>query len=167
VLTLDADDLAPLVGTQTLTDIIFHEIGHILGFGTLWGARQLLAEGGTSDPRFLGMRAVQEYGALGGTGSVPVEGTGGVGTADAHWRESVFRTEVMTGFSERVGTAMPLSRASIASFADLGYTVDVAAADAFTLPAAGAAQAPGALGPLGYDVILPGPVRYLPEEPQK
>jgi hypothetical protein len=73
----------------------------------------------------------------------------------------------MTGFSERVGTVMPLSRVSISSFADLGYTVDLAAADAFTLPAAGAAQAPVALGPLGYDVILPGPVRYLPEEPRK
>ena len=36
ILTLDADDLQPLVGTQTLTDIIFHEIGHILCFGTLW-----------------------------------------------------------------------------------------------------------------------------------
>ena len=164
ILTLDTDDLTPLVGTQNLTDIIFHEIGHILGFGTLWGgARQLIVEGGTSNPRFTGIEAMAEYGSLGGSGQVPVEGSGGVGTADAHWRESVFRTEIMTGFSERIGTAMPLSRVSIASMADLGYVVDVSRADPFTLPSLSGAPAPTPLEPLGYDVILPGPVRYLPE----
>jgi hypothetical protein len=160
--TLDSEDLAPLAGTQTLTDVIFHEIAHILGFGTLWGARQLIVDGGTSNPRFVGVQAVAEYGLLGGSGQVPVEGSGGVGTADAHWRESVFRTEILTGFSERVGTPMPLSRVSIASMADLGYAVDLGQADPFTLPSLVRAPTPS-FDPLGYDVILAGPVRYLPE----
>jgi hypothetical protein len=164
VLTLDSEDLAPMVGTQNLTDVIFHEIGHILGYGTIWNS-SVLTGGGTSDPRLTGARAVQEYAALGGTGSVPVENTGGAGTADAHWRESTFRTEVMTGFSERLGVAMPLSRVSIASMADLGYTVSFAEANPYSLPSALAAP-PLTTQPLGWDVILPGPVRTLPSEPR-
>jgi hypothetical protein len=161
VLTLDSDDLTPLVGARTLTDIIFHEIGHILGFGTLWGS-SVLTGGGTSDPRDAGANAVQRYQALGGTGSVPLENTGGVGTADAHWRESVFRTEIMTGFSERIGVAMPMSVISIAAMADLGYTVNFAEADPYALPSLAAAPEPTPREPLGYDMILPGPVLTLP-----
>jgi len=163
VLTLDEDDLEPMVGTQTLTDIIFHEIGHVLGFGVLWSDKNVLSGSGTSDPLFTGVQAAQAYLALGGIGAVPVEGSGGEGTRDAHWRESVFRREVMTGFSERIGVSMPLSRVTIASMGDLGYTVDFSAADAFVLP--GLAPAPrveAAHAPLGWDVILSGPFRYLP-----
>ena len=36
VLTLDQTDLLSIAGSQTLTDVVFHEIGHILGVGTLW-----------------------------------------------------------------------------------------------------------------------------------
>ena len=165
VLTLDTDDLTPLVGTRTLTDVIFHEIGHILGFGTVWNG-SVLTGGGTSDPRFTGARAVEEYAALGGTGTIPVENTGGSGTADAHWRETTFRTEVLTGFSERIGTPMPLSRMSIASMADLGYTVDMNQADPYALPSALAAPSLP-LEPLGWDVILAGPVRTLPGPEQR
>jgi hypothetical protein len=165
VLTLDSEDLAPMAGTQTLTDVIFHEIGHILGFGTLWGGQELLTGGGTADPRFTGTRAMQEYSALGGTGSVPAENTGGSGTKDSHWRESIFRTEILTGFSERIGVAMPLSRLTIASMADLGYTVDFREADAYALPGAPGAPPLAPLEPLGYDVVLDGPVRVLPEAP--
>ena len=160
ILTIDTDDLNPLAGTQTLTDVIFHEIGHVLGFGTTWNSA-VLSGSGTSDPRFTGAAAVQEYAVLGGTGSVPVENTGGTGTANAHWREASFRTEILTGFAERVGVAMPLSRMSIASMADLGYVVSYVAADAFALPSALAAP-PVTLEPPRYDVILDEPVRILP-----
>jgi hypothetical protein len=166
VLTLDSDDLTPLVGTRTLTDVIFHEIGHILGFGTTWN-NAVLTGGGTNDPRFTGARAVQEYATLGGTGTIPVENTGGAGTADGHWRESVFRSEVLTGFSEITGAAMPLSRMSIAAMADLGYTVDMGEADTYALPGARPAP-PLSAGPLAWDVILPGPVLTLPgPEPRR
>jgi hypothetical protein len=144
-LTLDRTDLTRFVGTQTLTDIIFHEIGHILGFGTIWSGFECPADppfttcwdyltgAGTTDPRFTGPLAVQEWQALGGMGTVPVENTGGSGTADSHWRESVFTTEIMTGFVSALGVANPLSRLTLASMADLGYVVNMGAADTFRL----------------------------------
>jgi hypothetical protein len=69
---------------------------------------------------------------MGGTGTVPVEAGGGLGTALSHWRESVFDKEIMTGFLDSSGNV--LSRLSIASMADLGYQVDITTADAYTLP---------------------------------
>jgi hypothetical protein len=138
VVILDVDDLTPRAGDQELTHIISHEIGHVLGFGTLWnfGGRTLRTGTGTDDPRFVGQEAVQAWHALGREGNVPVEQTGGEGTRDSHWRQSVFRNERMTGFSAGRNIFQPLSRVSVGSMADLGYTVDMSQADAFTLPSA-------------------------------
>ena len=65
---------------------------------------------------------------------MPVEGGGGAGTANAHWRESVFRSELMTGFI--VSAPNPLSRVTIGSLQDLGYVVDYGTADPFSLATA-------------------------------
>ena len=85
--------------------------------------------------------------------------TGGAGTEDAHWRESVFDREIMTGFTEAVGIDQPLSRVSIAAMADLGYEVDLAAADSYSLLRA--LRSDGTAGTLGRDVILDGPILVL------
>ena len=162
ILMLDSSDLAGMVGKQTLTDLFFHEIGHILGFGALWGSGGLLSGVGTWDPRFTGAQARAQLRELGLSGDVPVENAGVWGTTYVHWRESVFDTEIMTGYAERIGTAMPLSRLTIASMGDLGYSVDVSEADAYELPTQPAPPSIR-LEPLGYDVVLPGPVKVLPE----
>jgi tetrahydromethanopterin S-methyltransferase subunit E len=116
-------------------------MAHVLGYGTIWSARGLLvgavASGGT-DPHFIGTRAVDEFNAGGGTTysgglKVPVENTGGNGTTDSHWRESVFGNELMTGFVDP--GVNPLSRVSIASMGDLGYSVNLTGADDFMLGA--------------------------------
>jgi hypothetical protein len=157
---LDSDDLAPLMGNETLTYIISHEIAHVLGFGTIWSNRGLIEGAGSQDPRFVGPIAVQEFNALGPTGTVPVENQGGAGTRDGHWRQTVFGDERMTGFAARPGVFQPLSRVSLASFIDLGYAVDLSAADSFTLAAAlGAAGE--AWEQLGHDEILLEPIRVL------
>lgn len=126
----DTADLAQMERDGTLDDVITHEMGHVLGIGTLWSP--LLTGSGTNDPRFAGPGAVAEWRRLGGTGTVPVENTGGEGTREGHWRESVFATELMSGFIAEAGN--PLSRVTVASLGDLGYTVDLAAAEPYRLP---------------------------------
>jgi hypothetical protein len=160
VLTLDAEDLTPIAGESTVTDIVFHEMGHVLGFGALWEIFELVQGAGTGDPRYTGGNAVTEWQALGGAGSVPVANQGGDGTADVHWRESVFDREIMTGFAESVGVDQPFSRVSLASMMDLGYDVDMSAVDSYQLLSALRSDV-AAAGGLGYDILLDSPIVVL------
>ena len=125
-------DSADLDGfANQLTDIAVHELGHSLGIGSLWSHKGLTSGAGTTDPRYLGANGNREYAALGGTlGQTPEENTGGSGTAEAHWRERTFGTELMTGYLGRGSN--PLSRLSIAGLADLGYSVDYSKADSYS-----------------------------------
>lgn len=131
----DSADVARMVAEGTFEDVILHEMGHVIGVGTLWNVLGLLRGLGSANPTFVGANAVREYQTLSNTQttSVPVEATGGQGTAGGHWRESVFGTELMTGYAEPPGTPMPISRLTIGSLQDIGYTVDYAAADPYTL----------------------------------
>jgi hypothetical protein len=143
-LTLDAEDLEAFSEAQA-QETVWHEIGHIMGIGTLWGS--LLSGNNTADPRFLGLAANAEYFALGGTlSSIPVEEGGGPGTAYGHWDEGWFDTEAMTGYLE-IGVE-PISRMTIASLADIGWSVSYAAADFYSLPGC---------SPLCNSVISQGP----------
>jgi hypothetical protein len=150
VINLDSDDLARLEADNLLEAVVLHEMGHVLGLGTLWGplvANRSLPNSGGADTHFTGQHAIAAFDALGGTGytgggKVPVENTQGAqGTRDSHWRESVLQNELMTGFINQGFN--PLSRITIESFRDLSYQVNPNLADAFTVPLA--AAAPGLL----------------------
>lgn len=134
LIRLDLADLAPLYQEGAMEYLVFHEMGHVLGFASLWnvGNRYLQGAGG-ANPLFVGPAAMQAYGELGGSGGVPVENVGPPGTRDAHWRESVFVNEIMTGYLNQ-GENL-LGKITIASLADLGYQVSYAAADPIQLPA--------------------------------
>jgi len=137
VMEFDSADLANLELAGSFMGVIVHEMAHVLGIGTLWQAMGLLVGAGTLNPTFVGANAMREFGTLLGTGvptPVPVANTGGPGTADGHWRESVFGHELLTGFLD-VGFN-PLSRVSIAALEDMGYAVDYGAADPYQLPTA-------------------------------
>ena len=156
----DSADVTDMINNGTLGDVVLHEIGHLLGVGTLWGTgRSLLtgaAAGGGTDPRFVGPRAVAEYSRLGGSAAVPVEAGGGGGTADSHWRESTFGTELMTGYIG--GAPNPLSALTAASLADLGYHVDLTATDPYTLPGPPALRAsPTTPAPPSPTMVVHGP----------
>jgi Leishmanolysin len=111
----DADDAASLEARGAWDDVVLHEMLHCLGFGTLWGAKGLMAAGSGF---YVGPAGIAEYAAAGGTGPVPVETTGGMGTAGMHWSEAAFGTELMTGWITDGGALSPLT---LASLSDLGY----------------------------------------------
>jgi Leishmanolysin len=145
----DTADLPALERTGQLVATITHEMGHVLGFGTIWSDAGLTSGTGTTDPIFTGTEALAQWPpfatALGYAGRpVPLENTGSAGTRDVHWRESVFHAELMTGFIEAAGVPMPLSKMTVASLKDLGYQVDYSQADVFVghLVAAGASTSP-------------------------
>lgn len=134
IMEFDIGDLARMEDDGSLLGVIIHEMGHVLGIGTLWQMKGLLLGAGTANPRFTGARAMEEYAALIGANApapVPVANTGGSGTRDGHWRESVFAVELMTGFLNP--GVNPLSRMTIGSLEDLGYAVDYGVADPYFL----------------------------------
>jgi hypothetical protein len=136
--TLDSTDLRRMLSqgqTALVQDLITHELGHALGIGMLWDIPNRTFVPGFFDPRadlhYTAPAAVRASGALGfATGStVPVENDGELGTRGAHWRESVYGSEVMTPY---LGARNPLSRITVAALGDLGYPVDESRADPFS-----------------------------------
>jgi hypothetical protein len=159
LMQLDTDDLDQLQTAGLLQTVILHEMGHALGYGTIWTDLNLLAGASPppgTDPHFTGAQATAAFNAVGGASyvaslKVPVENTGGQGTADAHWRESVFGNELMTGFVD--AGVNPLSRVTVASMGDLGYSVNLADADPYTLAPGLRAFARGPVIELKNDVL--------------
>ncbi|HEY2416219.1 MAG TPA: pre-peptidase C-terminal domain-containing protein [Pirellulaceae bacterium] len=133
-IVFDSTDLAqPQVANQ-LYSTALHEMAHVLGFGSIWTDKGLLNTTDPNNPVFTGAQAVAEYNTIFGTAAtgVPVDNSDLEGTADAHWDESILGNELMTGFLN-VGDN-PLSKITVASMADLGYTVNLNAADPYTKP---------------------------------
>ena len=125
---------------QQYEDVIVHEMGHVIGIGTLWeptgNTEGILSDPPTVpaglpnpdyDPRFTGEGAVAEYKSLlelagyDDEDSVPIANTGGPGNYNSHWREITFDNELMTPYA---GGAELLSRLTAASLGDLGYVVN-------------------------------------------
>ncbi len=152
LMRLDTADTQRYLGMGLLDEIVTHEMLTCLGVGTLWKAKGLVAGN-----NFIGQHTVAAYNDLvdeyaathdgsmtlaNGTvlfkDLVPLETTGGTGTARLHWSENVFDTELMTGYLDTAavnGTVVaPLSAMTLASLRDLGYTTgDGGATDAFRL----------------------------------
>ena len=172
----DTADLEDVEAAGLLSQVVLHEMGHVLGFGVanpielpplLWGHllvdRSLTSEGELiegADPHFTGPQAIAVFDQIGGSaytgGKVPVENTAPpgeeVGTLDSHWRESVFGNELMTGFI--TPGQNPLSRVTVASLRDLGFVVNENAADNFSLSlSAFARSASSPRVVLGNDVL--------------
>jgi large repetitive protein len=163
VMKFDSADVAALEAGGQLELVITHEMAHVIGLGTLWSNPPfaLLAnpcpDTGTctTDPHFTGARGLAAFDAVGGTAydagaKVPVEETGGAGTRNGHWRESVFDNELMTGYLN--SGSNPLSVVSVGSFWDMGYLVSYADADAFAWSPAMPALRLGGID-MGNDIL--------------
>ena len=152
VMNFDVADLQNQINNGRLGDLILHEMLHVVGVtGNIWGNKSLVTGQNTPSWAFTGAQALNGCIAHGGTapnscgaGSVPVDATGGAGTAGSHWRETTtatgigFRTELMTGFISAVGTPNPLSRITIGALGDIGYTVNLLPFDNYTVPSTAA-----------------------------
>ncbi|MGQ0765049.1 MAG: leishmanolysin-related zinc metalloendopeptidase [Gemmatimonadota bacterium] len=166
VMRFDQADMNNLIASGRFDAVVLHEMLHVIGVGTIWSLRGLLADAGTSDPRFTGVAGVAACNAAGfgthcGVGGIPVENSGGGGTRDSHWRESIFDRELMTGFAEATPD-MPLSAITLGSLEDFGYTVNYLAADAFTFTSVFQRTIPQP-GQAAWDEVILPQVELLPD----
>ncbi|HEX6644700.1 MAG TPA: Ig-like domain-containing protein [Gemmatimonadales bacterium] len=157
-LLLDVADVNDMLARGELADVVAHEMGHVLGVGSLWELKNLTSNEGTASVSYHGTAGVNNYHAIGGQlSTVPVENSGGQGTADSHWRESVFSNELMTGYIFTAGN--PLTRMTIGSVQDLGYpAIDYGTADSLSFRPQ--LRTTSALRPLG-EVPLRSPIRIV------
>jgi len=125
----DTADVNYMISNGTFGDVVVHEMAHVLGFGTIWKYLGLNSTFG----QYMGTKAVAEYKTISGNSIatfVPLETSGGAGTANSHWSEAIFDREIMTGYAEASGN-MPLSRLTVAALQDLGYSVDYSKSEQF------------------------------------
>ena len=128
----DADDIDGMLDHDVLAPIAVHELAHGLGFsGYHWDKYGLLEKG--SDAHFTGELAIEAFDEAGGEdyegNKVPIQ-LGGY----SHWRESVFRDEVMSPGVDMGDDDLPVSAITLQSMAAIGYEVDLSLADDYELP---------------------------------
>lgn len=144
----DTSDLSMLEASGRLEATILHEMGHVLGIGSLWDNLDLVVNPSLPsspgvDTHFQGSNAIAGFDLVGGStytggAKVPVENSqGGSGSRDSHWRENVLGVELMTPF---IGATNPLSILSLRSLQDLGYVVNTNFADTFFVTLGAAAR---------------------------
>jgi hypothetical protein len=129
---LDAADLARMYADNTIGTVIEHEIGHALGFGWKSFVDNGLITGLPGDSKYLGQYAQQEWEAMGCSGEIPLEIDEATGKPEGHWDEGCLNKELMTSETD-VAISRYRSRLTIGVMKDLGYMVNMDAADAFTL----------------------------------
>lgn len=142
----DTADSAALVTAGLFDDVVLHEMGHVLGVGTLWSSAAVGFPGRQESYVFgsgqytgpAGLAAYNDEFSQSGT-FVPVELGGGAGTANAHWDEinngagltgrtsniepgpfNDMRYELMTGW---LNAPLFMSSLTVQSMVDLGYVV--------------------------------------------
>lgn len=163
---INTNQLDYMVSTNSLETVIIHELGHVLGIGTLWRREgsQLISPslGHCGNPSldpgvprtYGGERGVAEYRALGAAGEPQVDDYCG------HWHEARFGDEVLTPvirINQNGNNHQPLSRMTLGALEDLGYVVDHTAADAYSLPL------PGLRVEEGETFILAEPLLLIPD----
>lgn len=128
----------PELSDQKLDDLLQHEVGHVLGLGTVWGndsrAGLVLGDTGSKDPIFVGPAALAAFDRIGGSAQfggrrVPLELR-----VLGHWRGDAFGGELMA--PALMSNAQPASAVTVAALRDIGWDVETEAYDDYALPEA-------------------------------
>lgn len=132
---------------EHLYAVLLHEVGHVLGIGTVWilprSPLTLYQEDNKDKYYYTGSSALREYKSYYPTSDligIPIEDDGGEGTQDAHPEEDNNRTingtshpglndELMTGW---LSSLVVLSRITLGFLEDIGYIVDYSKADPYS-----------------------------------
>jgi hypothetical protein len=141
VMTFDSADVGSLSSAE-LEALFLHEMGHVLGIGTLW--RNLgCSQCEQGNPRYnptgqcpAAEAAFEATPNVGANTDLLIEQDGGQGTACGHFDETLLQSEVMTGFltvNRQTGIS-ELSTITIGTLQDMGYTVNFDVADDYVLP---------------------------------
>ena len=152
IMLFDSADIARLSGAGSFRDVVLHEMGHVLGFGTstatLWDENGLYAAG---VGRYRGTNGIreyqQEYDATSTFVPVQVGLTGPAASSnDSHWSEDgdqrvtdptspnfgrLFSDELMTG---GLSPNPYISNTTGGQFQDLGFVVNFDAIRATAVP---------------------------------
>jgi hypothetical protein len=185
-MVFDTADVASMITNGILNDVILHEMGHVLGFS---GGRFDLVFGNVNrdcialqtsgtppnvvsqDTHYscaIGRAMFDSIGGSSYTGGlkVPLENCAsgvpsscGGGTYNGHWREPTFGNELMTGYIN--AGANPMSVLTIAVMGELGYTVNYAAAAAYTRTFTAPAAFQGTWLELGNDIYVAPVTRFI------
>jgi hypothetical protein len=110
----DIADATTYDAQHLFDDIVFHEMGHSVGFGSIWSNLGLV----DSSSHFTGAMAKSASLSDFGTSVINVETDGGSGTAGSHWDDATYTNEIMTGYIDNPNY---LSHMTAASYGDLGY----------------------------------------------
>eukprot|EP00977_Amphora_coffeiformis_P008597 scaffold1953_cov176-Amphora_coffeaeformis.AAC.15 len=119
---IDPNDIDTAIENQIFLPLMLHEIGHVLGIGTLWESFDLI------DPDsgvYNGPNAVDAWrNEVGCSGDLPLSGN--------HWNEECMQNEFMTPFF-RYNRPSPVSSITMGALEDLGYEVNRSEEDPFGL----------------------------------
>ena len=146
-------------GNSSYYHVFLHELGHILGIGSLWDLTDFpkiaYVEDSQTKYYYTGEKALQEYknyfpdydnnnfvgipfeddGSSGTMNVHPEEGSEGSISSDDRYINGVFHpgldTELMSGWLDSFPTNAPLSRITLGFLDDMGYIVDYNKADTY------------------------------------
>ncbi|MFB9995233.1 excalibur calcium-binding domain-containing protein [Deinococcus oregonensis] len=144
VVDLNSNGLSDLPRVDLL-DTMVHEMLHALGVGTLWEADYRVSLSGKSDDKnlikkvngkyyYTAPKALAAYKTLGGTvgAGIPLDADAG------HWAGSAVCSEILSGDAgDYTGRVNPVSPLTLGALEDLGYRVNRAAGNRYTLPLKG------------------------------
>ncbi len=131
IMEFDSADMSAMESNGMLQVVVEHEMGHVLGIGTLWSNNLSYSIGSY---KYTGVNGIDAWNAEfiapnAPWSYIPVEDEGGEGTADGHWNEDssisdnqgrAMTYELMTGW---INQPIFFSNTTLHSMRDLGFTI--------------------------------------------